>query len=327
MDALEIKEVNRLRQELDERATTQYVDGSDVALQRQLDTVFQDLDEAEQELVAQDRRLDALENERGATAEQIYYAKYRPNHFGTQPASTISDFSEAVGVLLKAYDVHLQDGVPEAGNTLQKLYNLIAGQFSEVTVATVADRNAYTIPKLPFNVFVSDDGDGRWALYRATSTGQNAAYVKLSDPDLLNERLSASQIKAAYESNPDTNALTNALLIQLQNAASKDELAALQAAVNNKTNNATTAALSTRVLALESVLLDGNFLNATKQDWAGLTPLQAIYRLINEGSGTSAPATPSTPAAPTGLQVDYRGNTQWNLPAGEVPSEYEFYLS
>lgn len=109
----------------------------------------------------------------------------------------------------------LKDGVATQGDTLQKLYNLILGQSREITVATIAARNAYNVTSLPTNVFVQNDGDGNWALYKAITTGVSATYLKLSDPDLLNALMSASQIKVSYESNTDTNCFTNALKAKL----------------------------------------------------------------------------------------------------------------
>jgi hypothetical protein len=106
--------------------------------------------------------------------------------------------------------VDLKDGVSSAGDTLQKLYNLIVGSFSEITVGTIADRDAYNVDHLPLHIFVTDDGDGHWALYKATTTGVGATFVKISDPDLLNAVMTATQIKASYESNSDTNAFSNA---------------------------------------------------------------------------------------------------------------------
>jgi hypothetical protein len=127
----------------------------------------------------------------------------------------------------------LRNGVATPGDTLAKLYNLIVGAASQVNVATIAARDAYKVPKVPFNVFVTDDGDGRWALYGATSTGVNATFVKLSDPDLLNAAMSPAQIKAAYESNDNTNVLTDALLEQLtavaQQGAATSGFSSLQA--------------------------------------------------------------------------------------------------
>lgn len=121
----------------------------------------------------------------------------------------------------------LRSGVASAGDTLAKLYSLVLGAASQVNVATLAARNAYNVPKLPFNIFVTDDGDGKWALYGATSTGVGAGFVKLSDPDLLNAVMSAAQIQAAYESNADTFRLTAAIKQQITDAASDAKKALL----------------------------------------------------------------------------------------------------
>lgn len=134
----------------------------------------------------------------------------------------------------------LRDGVATQGNTLQKLYNLIIGSFTEITVATIIARNAYNVLTLPLNIFVTNDGDGKWALYKATTTGVNATFVKINDQDSLNNALSASSIKTAYESNTDTNAFTNALLAKLNaiiGANTGDEtLASIQAKLVSTTN-------------------------------------------------------------------------------------------
>lgn len=118
------------------------------------------------------------------------------------------------GDYLLGLEALLKDGVSAQGDTLQKLYNLILGGFKEVSVATIAERNALNITS-GNHVFVTDDGDGKWATYKATSSGVNATYVKLSDPDLLNALMSNSAIKTAYESNSDTNAFTNTLKAKL----------------------------------------------------------------------------------------------------------------
>lgn len=104
----------------------------------------------------------------------------------------------------------LKAGVSASGDTLSKLYSLIVSSFTEVTVASISARNAYNVTSLPLNIFVQDDGDGNWALYKATTTGVGASFTKLSDYDVLNSSQTASQIKTAYESNLDTNAFTDA---------------------------------------------------------------------------------------------------------------------
>lgn len=99
-----------------------------------------------------------------------------------------------------------------------ELYNFMSGAGAQLQAGTIALRDAINIPKIGTQVFVINDGDGKWALYQATSTGVGATFVKLSDPDLLNAVMSNAMIKVAYESNPDTNALTNALKLAYDNA-------------------------------------------------------------------------------------------------------------
>lgn len=99
-----------------------------------------------------------------------------------------------------------------------ELYNFMSGAGAQLQAGTIALRDAINIPKIGTQVFVINDGDGKWALYQATTTGVGATFVKLSDPDLLNAVMSNATIKAAYESNPDTNALTNALKLAYDNA-------------------------------------------------------------------------------------------------------------
>jgi len=109
----------------------------------------------------------------------------------------------------------LKNGVISDGDTLKKLYNLIVSSYSEVTVETLALRDAYNVTKLPTAVFVLDDGDAKWALYKAITTGTTATYVKLSDPDLLNAVMTATQIQAAYESNTDVNRFSDVIKAKL----------------------------------------------------------------------------------------------------------------
>lgn len=131
----------------------------------------------------------------------------------------------------------LLDGVDASGDTLQKLYNLILTNTSEITVADIASRDAYDVPTTPFNIFVLNDGDGQWATYKATTTGIGATFVKTSDPDLLNAAMSASAIKAAYESNADTNAYTNAEKAKLGGIASGATANDTDANLKNRANH------------------------------------------------------------------------------------------
>lgn len=141
----------------------------------------------------------------------------------THPASY---FQEALGFTPEQAGVAstlitaLKGSVGSEGDTLKKLYDLILSGYSEITLPTSTARNAYNITKLPTSVLVTDDGDGKWALYKATSTGVGATFIKLSDPDLLNAVMSASQIASAYEGIADVNRFTNALKQSVIDSAS-----------------------------------------------------------------------------------------------------------
>lgn len=100
--------------------------------------------------------------------------------------------------------------------TLQQVNTLMAtAGFKEVTFADIAARDAFDVPSLPFQAFVEDDGDGNWALYKATTTGVGATYIKISDPDLLNAVMTGSQIASAYENYSDVERFTTTLLNKL----------------------------------------------------------------------------------------------------------------
>lgn len=171
----------------------------------------------------------------------------------------------------------LRGSVPSTGDTLEKLYQLLSGNRTVHSVADIAARDALTNVLVSDQVFVEDDGDGRWAIYmvvNATTPLTSASFVKVSDPDLLNEALSAGQIKALYESNIDTNAFTDAekaylaaLLAGLSSltttnktsyTAAINEVNALalanQSAITAEVTRATDAeaALNTRLTAVEA---------------------------------------------------------------------------
>lgn len=99
-----------------------------------------------------------------------------------------------------------------------EVYNAIANSAFQLTVSTITERNALDISKVGMQVFVTDDGDGKWALYRANQTGVSANYTKLNDQDYMSEIVSNAQVKTAYESNTNTNAFTDILKTKLENS-------------------------------------------------------------------------------------------------------------
>lgn len=171
----------------------------------------------------------------------------------------------------------LRGSVPSTGDTLEKLYQLLSGNRTVHSVADIAARDALTSVLVGDQVFVKDDDDTRWAIYMVVNAATpltSASFVKVSDHDLLNEALSAGQIKALYESNIDTNAFTDSekaylasLLAGLETltttnkssyAAAINEVNALalanQSAITAEVTRATNAeaALNTRLTAMES---------------------------------------------------------------------------
>lgn len=85
---------------------------------------------------------------------------------------------------------------------------------SNYTVADHTAKDALTGLTVSDRVLVEDDGDGKWALYQVsvitTGTGSTSTYTKLADKDGLDNAISATSIKAAYESNANTNPFTDA---------------------------------------------------------------------------------------------------------------------
>ncbi len=78
---------------------------------------------------------------------------------------------------------------------------LIAGAENAHSVATLTARNALSGLKISDRVFISDDGDGKWALYIVTAVtdglGSSSTFVKIADEDIFNNALSASAVKAS----------------------------------------------------------------------------------------------------------------------------------
>lgn len=95
-----------------------------------------------------------------------------------------------------------------------EVQNLVAGAENAYSVANIAARNALTGLKVSDRIFVTDDGDGKWALYIVSAitngNGSTSTFVKVADEDVFTNALSKEAVKSAYESNTDTNAFTDA---------------------------------------------------------------------------------------------------------------------
>ena len=92
---------------------------------------------------------------------------------GNAAPATSADVIDAIGftpidsadadLLITTAIDDLKDGVPTPGDTLQKLYNLILGSFTEVIVPNIAARDAYNVLHTPTVRFVVACGNVNFA--------------------------------------------------------------------------------------------------------------------------------------------------------------------
>jgi hypothetical protein len=106
---------------------------------------------------------------------------------------------------LDVYSVtEINDAIAEAKIALGTSYS----------VANITERDALANLDLQDRIFVQDSGTGKWALYKPQTidggTGAVTAWTLLADQEALETSISAPALKTAYESNPDTNAYTDA---------------------------------------------------------------------------------------------------------------------
>lgn len=156
---------------------------------------------------------------------------------GTLADLTTTDQASLVAAIneVKSYSGDIESAALQAANNLSELTDFTAARTNldvysttEVTAAidaaqinmgsnynaaTITERDAMVDLDLGDRVFVADDGDGKWALYKPSAVDENGtgtAWVKLSDQDSLENSISAASLKQSYESNADTNAYTDA---------------------------------------------------------------------------------------------------------------------
>ena len=86
-------------------------------------------------------------------------------------------------------------------------------------VANNTERNNLTLLTTADTVFVSDDGDGKWARYQVVAVtngnGSTSTFKVIMDEDTYLHANTAAEIKATYESNLNTNAYTDAEKLKL----------------------------------------------------------------------------------------------------------------
>lgn len=88
--------------------------------------------------------------------------------------------------------------------------SILSGTTHAYSVADLAARSALAGLRATDRVFVSNDGDGKWALYIVSAItnglGSTSTFRKIADEDIFANALTAEAVKTAYESNPNTYA-------------------------------------------------------------------------------------------------------------------------
>ncbi len=128
---------------------------------------------------------------------------------------------------------------------------LISGASQARSVTNIAGRDALSDLGISDRIFVSNDGDGKWALYIVASItdgeGNTSEFVKIADEDLFSNAMTAAAIKTAYESNANTNEFNDAekaklAHISVSQAVNLDTMESGIASNTTKANSAQTTA-------------------------------------------------------------------------------------
>lgn len=146
------------------------------------------------------------------------------------------------------------------------------------TVANMTERDALTDLETDDRVYVRDTGEGKWATYKPVTfdetTGAVTDWLLLMSQDIVENALNAEGVKAAYESNADTNAFDDA-------AKAKSDLISVTGAVDLD-DVVTVASLVQDITAMEA---------GTKAD--SVASIEAMTAWVNQRINTSS-ATPFT---------------------------------
>lgn len=195
------------------------------------------------------------------------------------------------------------------------------------SVADIEARDALTDLSTSDRVFVADDGDGKWAMYVPTDvTEGNLTWAKISDQDSLENAISAPAIKAAYESNEDTNAFTDAEKAKVLASLTSDDLTqevdplSETAATEVPSVSAVSAFVEDRIGAMtdtailkESLVVAGDTITlsyAPKNGVNGILNFATVRHIDGEGVAFDAPVIATGVAEEYTISVDV--SEQWD---------------
>jgi len=124
---------------------------------------------------------------------------------------------------------------------------LISGATNALSVENNAAKSALTGLQVSDRIFVSDDGDAKWAMYIVTAVtdglGSSSSFQKVADQDVFDNAMSAAAVKASYESNANTNAFTDAEKTKVGHISVTQavNLDTMESGISTNTTNITTA--------------------------------------------------------------------------------------
>lgn len=206
------------------------------------------------------------------------------------------------------------------------------------TVADITGRDALEGLGENDRVMVMDDGDSKWAIYTPSEVVEGAAtgWIKLMDQDSLENAISAPAIKAAYESNEDTNAFDDAAVARLATALVSEDVAvelddessdaevASAAAVVNYVQAAVGAMGPGLAAMLETVTVTDGAITLTHAPAGGVSGIMnfgTVRYISGEGVAFDAPVVVTGEAAVFNVSTDTGG--QWDGNSVQVQYVYE----
>ncbi len=160
---------------------------------------------------------------------------------------------------------------------------LIGGANNGISVADIAERDALSGLKVSDRVFVTNDGDSKWAMYIVSAitngNGSSSTFVKVADEDLFSNAMTASAVKSSYESNANTNEFSDAEQLKLAHieVSQNANLDTMKSDISSNTTDVATAQ-STADSAHTAAVTAQNAINSkqdrfteTKEVFTGMT--------------------------------------------------------
>ena len=192
-------------------------------------------------------------------------------------------------------------------------------------VADITARDALEDLDVSDRVFVADDGDGKWAMYVPADVALGT-WTKIADQDSLENAISGPAIKAAYESQEDTNVFDDAAKARLASAILESAItqtidAEDEAAADKVVSSAAvTAYVESRIGAMadtaitkESLVVAGSTITLTtapKNGVNGVLNFATVRYIDEDGVAYDAPVVATE--APEAFTISTDTVDQWD---------------